>query len=469
MPSEKEDFLRLAGEQIRCKRARGAVLRELSDHLEDQEQAYRASGIENAGAEAVRSMGDPVLVGQQLDAAHRPKPAWPLAAVTGVALAAASLLQVGFFFSGSLTGPDYLWNYLCTLEVGLALLCGFYFMDFSLLARHPGICLTVTLLTSLYGFLMVPVNGRYIYVIPGVLFFPPVFAVITYLLRGRGLPGVLLCGGIALLFGYIPMLAPMGTYGFTILLVCLILLVSSICGHWFGGNRLLQLLCFFCGSGFLVYCILFRAYGFFPLIMERWKIYLNPSLEPWGRGYTARTVTNLLDGAQFFGHTRAGYDFSQWPLEKMLPGWNGQYSLTYLIARFGWGAGIILLAIAAVFLFFLYFTVFRTKNRLGAMVALSAALLMTAEIVPYVLNNLGLFLPIGPPFLPFLTAWRPVFVSHCGLLGLLMSCHRGQDIFRAHVPVPREWHGKRLSVAVDGGKLTVCFDFSIRSLRNGKN
>lgn len=460
MPSEtKENFLRLAGEQIRCNRARGFVLRELSDHLEDQENACRAKGIEDAEGEAVRSMGDPVLLGQQLDLAHRPKPALPMLAVTGVVLAAVSLLQVVFFFTGGLID---LWGYLCTLEIGLAALCGFYFLDFSLLARHPKVSLAVTFLASFLGFLAIPFNDQRIHVVPGALFFPPVFSVIIYLMRGRGLPGVLLCGGIALLFGYIPMLALMGTYGFTILLVCLILLVYSIFGHWFGGNRLLQLLCVFCGIGFLVYYILFRAYGFFPLIMERWKIYLNPSLEPWGRGYTARTVTNLLDGAQFIGHTRAGYDFFQWPLERMLPGWRGKYSLTYLIARFGWCAGVTFLAITAAFLFFLYFTIFRTKNRLGSLISLSIALMMTAELVPYVLNNLGMFLPMGPPFLPFLSTWRPVFVAHCGLMGLLLSCHRGQDIVKAYVPVPHIWRGKRLSVAVADGKLTVCFDFSRR-------
>lgn len=267
--SEKEDFLRLAGEQIRCKRAKGAVLRELSDHLEDQEQAYRASGIENAGSEAVRSMGDPVLVGQQLDAAHRPKPALPMLAVTGVALAAVSLLQVVFFFTGGLID---LWGYLCTLEIGLAALCGFYFLDFSLLARHPKVSLAVTLLASFLGFLAIPFNDQRIHVVPGTLFFPPVFAVIIYLLRGRGLPGVLLCGVITLPFVLIPMLASMGNYCLLILLVCLIVLLYAICCHWFGRKRILQLLCVFCGSGLLVHFFLFMRPSFFPGIIERWKI-----------------------------------------------------------------------------------------------------------------------------------------------------------------------------------------------------
>lgn len=461
MPSEtKENFLRLAGEQIRCNRARGFVLRELSDHLEDQENACRAKGIEDAEGEAVRSMGDPVLLGQQLDLAHRPKPALPMLAVTGVVLAAVSLLQVVFFFTGGLLD---LWGYLCTLEIGMAALCGFYFLDFSLLSRHPKVFLAVTLLASLLGFLAIPFHDQRIHVAPGALFFPPVFAVIIYLQRGRRLPGVLLCGVITLPFVLIPMLASIENHCLPILLVCLIVLLCAICCHWFGGKRIPQLLCVFCGSGFLVHFFLFMCPSFFPGIMERWEIYLNPSLEPWGRGYTARTVTNLLDGAQFIGHTRAGYDFFQWPLERMLPGWNGKYSLTYLIARFGWCAGVTFLAITAAFLFFLYFTVFRTKNRLGSLISLSIALMMTAELVPYVLNNLGVFLPMGPPLLlPFLSTWRPVFVAHCGLLGLLLSCHRGQDIVKAYVPVPHIWRGKRLSVAVADGKLTVCFDFSRR-------
>lgn len=53
-------YLEIVAEQIRCKRARSAVLEELQGHIEDQKQAYMADGMTGPEAEeeAVRQMGD---------------------------------------------------------------------------------------------------------------------------------------------------------------------------------------------------------------------------------------------------------------------------------------------------------------------------------------------------------------------------------------------------------------------------
>ena len=80
MPNRFEQYLTLAGEQIRWKRARPRLLSELRTHLLDERDGCLARGMteEAAQAEAIRQMGDPVLVGQSLDAVHRPKPQWGL-------------------------------------------------------------------------------------------------------------------------------------------------------------------------------------------------------------------------------------------------------------------------------------------------------------------------------------------------------------------------------------------------------
>ena len=75
------DYLTAVGAQIRWRRARAPLLRELSDHITDQAADYRADGLEEAAAldRAVAEMGDPETVGRDLDRLHRPKTAgvWP--------------------------------------------------------------------------------------------------------------------------------------------------------------------------------------------------------------------------------------------------------------------------------------------------------------------------------------------------------------------------------------------------------
>ena len=72
--SERFDgYLAQVDEQIRWARVRPALRRELMGHLEEQRDACLAEGMDETSAEieAVRQMGDPVLVGQQLDAVHQ--------------------------------------------------------------------------------------------------------------------------------------------------------------------------------------------------------------------------------------------------------------------------------------------------------------------------------------------------------------------------------------------------------------
>ena len=75
-----EAYLQQVLHQIRWKRARQVIGRELQSHLEDQYDALLAAGLspDQAETETVRQMGDPVSVGQALDKLHRPRLEWGL-------------------------------------------------------------------------------------------------------------------------------------------------------------------------------------------------------------------------------------------------------------------------------------------------------------------------------------------------------------------------------------------------------
>mgnify|MGYP007039865992 CR=1 FL=1 len=59
---DEKEYLQTLGEQIVNPHARASILAEIQDHIEEQAQDYRASGMSEAVAmqEAVRQMGDPV-------------------------------------------------------------------------------------------------------------------------------------------------------------------------------------------------------------------------------------------------------------------------------------------------------------------------------------------------------------------------------------------------------------------------
>ncbi len=82
----KKRYMELLLEQIRNKRAKELVAHEITSHIEDQEEAYRAQGLTAYDAErrAVLDMGDPVETGVSLDAVHKPKMSWSMVILTAI-------------------------------------------------------------------------------------------------------------------------------------------------------------------------------------------------------------------------------------------------------------------------------------------------------------------------------------------------------------------------------------------------
>ena len=99
---KKEEYLKILTDQIRCKAARAQITEEVQGHIEEQEALFLSEGLEReeAEAEAVREMGDPVEAGTALDLIHRPRMAWGwillIAALYAAGYAILNLLQQNF-------------------------------------------------------------------------------------------------------------------------------------------------------------------------------------------------------------------------------------------------------------------------------------------------------------------------------------------------------------------------------------
>ncbi|MFZ3131578.1 MAG: permease prefix domain 1-containing protein [Desulfosporosinus sp.] len=74
-PSKITEYLEAVRQQIRWKKAQSPVLEEIKNHIIDQKDAFISDGLneEEATDRAIAEMGDPIVVGEQLDRAHRPR------------------------------------------------------------------------------------------------------------------------------------------------------------------------------------------------------------------------------------------------------------------------------------------------------------------------------------------------------------------------------------------------------------
>ena len=98
----KKRYMELLLEQIRNKRAKELVAHEITSHIEDQEETYRAQGLTAYDAErrAVLDMGDPVETGVSLDAVHKPKMSWSMVILTAM-ISVLGVFMIGMICKGT--------------------------------------------------------------------------------------------------------------------------------------------------------------------------------------------------------------------------------------------------------------------------------------------------------------------------------------------------------------------------------
>ena len=195
-------------DQIRWKKVHPMISEEIENHISDQKDAFINEGLDEITSidKAIEEMGDPVIVGSQLDRTHRPKTAWSMIFLT------ISLLGIGlvmnFFVAGALSdvpGLYYFNKSVVAAVIGTVCMMIAYFVDFTIIGRHPKMIFAILIVLMIVSaFFAIELNGarRWIRIpILGpvsaslfLLLFPTAYAGIIYNLRSKGYWGIILCG-----------------------------------------------------------------------------------------------------------------------------------------------------------------------------------------------------------------------------------------------------------------------------------
>ncbi|WP_455581325.1 permease prefix domain 1-containing protein [Dysosmobacter sp.] len=369
-PETIQAYLETLGAQIRWKRARSPVVRELEAHLEDQREAFAAEGHlpEDAERLAVEEMGDPVALGAELDRVHRPRPQWGLlTAALGLALLG-GVLRVWLTAGVEHESTNPLRTALA-LALGCACLLGMYFLDYSRLLRRAGMIYLGALILGALALRFSPViNGTSYYTRYVVLLYPTVYALWLYHLRQRGWKGF-----FAAVSGGVPLAA-------------------------------VTLLAAGCKAGFF---------------KTRLTLFLHPELDPLGGGYQAVMVRKALTSSRWLG---TGNWDGPYPYERMVPEWNRDFLLTTVIHKLGCLPFLLLTVAAAGFLAWLLLRGLRQQSQPGRLIALSVVLSLGLQAAASVIQNLGyvLFSASMP-----LIVGNLISVVDMTLIGLVLSVFRG--------------------------------------------
>lgn len=416
------EYLEAVGAEIRWRRARGPLLRELSDHIADQAAAFQAQGLEDGPAleRAVAEMGDPAAVGRDLDRLHRPQNRWGLVLGVLFLLLAGLLLQhlSARFLQDS--EADYYFRrqtFGALLSVGV--LAGLWFSDCTLLRRRwmaPAV-LGALLAACLAGGIGLPWLRARTLVTYLTLLMPVPYAALLCRLQGRG-SGTILLSSLGALTLTLPAFGFLATSAGIVAAGTMLLVLGAAAGlGWFSGRRGKALLLAWGPPLALGALLLLRSPGF----LLRLQVFLHPEGDPYGAGFqylTLRAGELLLPG-EFYGNAC-------------------DYFLAFLaqaLGRWVFPAAVGLLLLSAVLL--LRRTA-RLQSRAGKLLALSALLPLFLQAGLYLLFNLG-WSPFGPLSLPFLSYGVGYLAVNTALAGVLLSVFRMDRLLRDG-PVDRPPH-----------------------------
>lgn len=434
-PETIRDYLDTVTAQIRWKRARTVVVRELETHLEDQRNEFLAEGHSPEEAErlAVEEMGDPVAVGTDLDRLHRPKSQWKMLCLLAVALGVWLALRLVERWGVSYWS-EYVVSFggIVLLAAGLA--AGIYLLDYTLLAKAAlPLAVLLTAAAALGGGFQFQMGythdlGQYI-----ILLLPVAMALAVYGLRSRGTGGLALCCLLGLLpavcylpgsplrflwalWGAPPVLW-VSLFGVTGVLAAGVKL-----GAFGARRRNWQLV---------------AAYGAAVLVCLAATFLLQP-------GQLSMSREDMTWAWEIVSHAKLAGMVELDPalmgdmrLELRFTGYDG-YMLAVL-ANYGWLGLALIQAPAAAILIFGWRKLHRQASLLGRLLGTAALATLTWQAAAVLIQNLAGLRGLLTCFpYPFLSDGGTSLVVDCALLGLLLSIFRGESIARdAAVPVPQ--------------------------------
>ncbi len=435
-PDKITGYLETVRQQIRWKRAQPIVLEEIENHILDQKNAYQKEGLDEEAAtdKAITEMGDPVLVGEQLDHAHRPKPDWTLLALTGLMLLLGFAVQ--FFIDSTFDGAWTLEQQMVWAGIAVSVMLAAYFADFTVVGKYPRIVFfTLCAITVVCCFFTGTVLGRASYAIYPLLLFSTAFAGLVYSMRNKGYGGLIFCGAAFVAPAFLSMLVPSSGILFLLCISCLILLTAAVLKGWFNVRKRSALFILYIPTAVVL------SMSFFFMLMgagyraEWLRVVFNPSLDPQGIGYMGTTVQRILSHSQFIGsgmpmdYYMVAVDASNILGARILPAINTDYLLTYLIYRFGWIALLGIIALFAAFIIRAAMLCNKQKSVLGFLTSTAIVSTFAVQLILYIASNLG-FMLLSPLSLPLISYGKMALVTNMFLIGLLLSVFRTGTLVR---------------------------------------
>jgi len=415
MNKQIQTYLDTVCQQVKYREVHDEIRRELGSHLEDAVEKYTSSGMAEADAvnAALTDMGDPALVGQQLNKTHQPRTEWGLLIATLLFVVlgcwAMYAIEVGM---GSGARPGFFIHKLLWSFAGLAAAAALIFVDYRRLRRYSPLLYAVTLGGAALLAATVPSLNSSLW---GISYTPILFAVALAGIftdwdwdRPHAVPKAMGLFAAPLLLYLAHPAAFMEGLEFAAVAAILV---------WRSRPHRQQAAAM-AGAGLTVAGI--AAFRLWNTPHMRYHL-IGALTDPTGEGYMTHQSLLTLQQAGWWGHGLA----EGLPA---LPGRDSELVFTFLVHSLGWVAGA---AICCLILFFLrrLISASRTvRDPYGASLIVAAAAIFAFRFAWNLLMTVGL-LPIAGVDLPFISYGKQGAVQ-LALVGLVLGIFRRKEIIR---------------------------------------
>ena len=407
-------------------------------------------------------MGDPVLVGTELDRIHRPKLEWSMIILIGILSFARFAIQ--YFFKDVFYPVPLLQNMILLL-VYMGIMILFYRIDFTGLASYCKVfyAIYITILFSSY-FLWWPsgyflsmdlsephqtVIGAFtdIYYellydssikIPVLIYFFPVILVgLLYRCRGKSYKAILLCCCSVVLPIYFCYYHFLKIPCIIITAIALILITISIIKNWFAVKKPYAI--------FLVCITAIFAILFMHCLNENQNNIYEYMKHIQG------ILQNNIKNSCLIGEGSTHF---------MTDGLYTEYFPAYLLHYAGW---LILLPILAIYFFFMiraFLLLKKQKSQLGFMTATAILLTFFAISTWNLVANTGIFVIENPLGIPFFSTSDSINIVFFALMGILLSVFRtGEITTDKYIKNKKD---KKCFISISENKINICISIPFK-------
>lgn len=418
-----QNYINTVCELVKNKDVHYDIALELKDHIQTLKEEYIDSGLseEDATEKAISHMGDPDLIGKQLDKTHKAKIGWGVL-IPILAFSLFGLVTMYFIQSkGAVAGADsikiFQKNFIFYI-IGIASMIGLYFFDYrKILPYSKYIYIGSVIISFLQVATGVHVYGRPYFHFGFLTIDLTPFTLVLFLISLSGIlqqwnwknPYRFLLGLVIIILPEFLLLTSKSSTFYIYIIACITLMIGS-------KAKIYQAFSYVAIHLMLFWAVILST----PYNQRKLTIFLSPNIDPNGSGWQYLQLKKIIDSASALGN-----GFSIKP--STMPGIHTNFIFTYIVYTFGWIAAAIIILLVIAFILKMIKVAKLTKNSYGKLLVSGIISILTAEFLLNIGMNLGIS-PIIGVGLPFISFGGSQLIVNMIIVGLILSVYRRKDI-----------------------------------------